>query len=185
MGLQRRGDGAPRADVAYGDGHDPGRRSIRSATFALAVLLAVLVGGDRIGASPRTGRPRVVLPNLVVSELTNPPASVKRGGQWDYTETTANTGGAASGTTTDTRYYLSTDTVKDAGDRRIPPGRGVPSLAAGATNTKNRTLVVPSDMPLGTYYMLACADDVFEVTEANETDNCRATTTTVTVKAPK
>ena len=167
MGLQRRGVG------------------IRSTTFALAVLLAVLVGGDRIGASTRPGRPRVLLPNLVVSQLTNPPAKAKRGDQFAFTETTANTGAAPSGTTTDTRYYLSTDQVKDSGDQRIPPGRGVPSLAPGASSTRNRTLVVPSDFPVGTYYMLACADDVFEVQEISETDNCRATTTTVKVKAPK
>jgi subtilase family serine protease len=37
---------------------------------------------------------------------------------------------------------------------------------------------------LGTYYLLVCADDLNAVTETNETNNCRASATTVQVTRP-
>jgi hypothetical protein len=38
-------------------------------------------------------------------------------------------------------------------------------------------------MALGSYFLLACADDVFQVIEANESNNCRASAGRVTVTA--
>ena len=56
------------------------RGVVASATFSLVALVGSVVGGDRTGAVTRTREPRVPLPNLYVSQLTNPPASVKQGG---------------------------------------------------------------------------------------------------------
>jgi hypothetical protein len=43
---------------------------------------------------------------------------------------------------------------------------------------------MPSTIPLGLYYLLACADDTAVVTETNELNNCRASVTPVQVTRP-
>ena len=42
-------------------------------------------------------------------------------------------------------------------------------------------MTIPAGTPAGTYRLLACADDRQVVAESNETNNCRASTTTVKV----
>ena len=42
-------------------------------------------------------------------------------------------------------------------------------------------MTIPSTIPLDTYFLLACADDASTVVETNETNNCTASSTTVTV----
>jgi subtilase family serine protease len=79
------------------------------------------------------------------------------------------------------RYYLSTDQVRNAGDRRLTGTRAVPALTAGGSSPGTTTITVPANMVLGTYYLLACADDTTTMTESDETNNCLASATTVTV----
>jgi len=52
--------------------------------------------------------------------------------------------------------------------------RAVPNLAPGAQSGGSVSVTVPATMPIGTYYVFDCADDLAEVTESNETNNCRA-----------
>jgi hypothetical protein len=44
-------------------------------------------------------------------------------------------------------------------------------------------VTIPTTTPLGTYYLLACADDVKKVPESNEKNNCKASASTVTILA--
>jgi cysteine-rich repeat protein len=116
-------------------------------------------------------------PDLIESAVTNPPATVPLGGSFMVTDTAFNQGNATAGAS-QTRFYLSVDTVMSASDRRIGV-RNVPSLAPGSGNTGTvtlRGLEVP-----GTYYLLACADDTLLVVESDEGNNCRASTTTITI----
>ena len=46
------------------------------------------------------------------------------------------------------------------------------------------SVTVPSNMALGAYYLIACADNTTTVTESDETNNCRASATTVQVTVP-
>jgi subtilase family serine protease len=69
------------------------------------------------------------LPDLVVSSLSNPPASVPLGGSFTVTDTTQNQGTATAGAST-TRYRLSTDPIITSSDPLLTGSRSVPSLAA-------------------------------------------------------
>jgi subtilase family serine protease len=60
----------------------------------------------------------------------------------------------------------------------------VAALPAGASSTNTVTVTIPATLPLGAYFLIACADDRDTVTESDETNNCRASSTTVTVGRP-
>ena len=124
-----------------------------------------------------------VTPDLVVSELSAPPASVIQGGSFTVTDTTANTGAGGAGPST-TRYYLSTDSTITAADTLLTGTRAVLGLDAGSDDADSVTVTVPVSLTVGTYYLGACADDQAAVTESDETNNCQAaTSSTVEVTA--
>src|SRR5262249_53866437 len=102
---------------------------------------------------------------------------------FSVTDTVQNVGAATAGGST-TRYYLSLDTVKNAGDVLLTGTRGVGTLAGGATSTGTVTVLIPATTPLATYFLLACAHDLAHVTESDETNNCVASTATVQVGRP-
>jgi len=125
---------------------------------------------------------QVTRPDLLETSLSAPPASVASGTSFLVTDTVQNQGGIAAGAST-TRYFLSANQVKDGNDRLIG-SRSVPALEVTQTSTGTATVTVPSNMTLGTYYLIACADNTSTVTESDETNNCRASDTTVQVTAP-
>ena len=123
-------------------------------------------------------------PDLVVTALDNPPASVPRGGRFAVTETVANQGPLGADPSA-TRYFFSVDGQWSPEDRRLTGTRSVPALAAGASFPATPTAVtvtVPTNVTPGTYYLLACADDMKRVLESNETNNCRASATPAVVR---
>jgi hypothetical protein len=128
-----------------------------------------------------TGVVQVVGPDLVVTALSNPPATASPAGTFAVTDTTANQGGRATSATTTTRYYLSTDQARNTGDTALTGTRAVGALAAGSSSSGTVTVTVPSGMSAGTYFLLACADDDTTEAEQSETNNCRASTTSVQV----
>jgi YD repeat-containing protein len=125
----------------------------------------------------------VTLPDLVETTVSNPPATVRRGGSFSVTDTTNNQGIVGSKASI-TGYYLSTDNLKDGVDTLLTGSRRVPALAAGAISTGTVTVTIPTSTVLGTYYLLACADDTNGVAETNENNNCIASSTTVQVSLP-
>jgi subtilisin family serine protease len=128
----------------------------------------------------------VARPDLVeATATTNPPAPVRAPGTtFSVTDTVHNAGPAPSGSST-TRYYLSLDGVKNAGDTLLTGSRGVAGLAGGASQSGTVTVTIPVATPLNTYFLLACADDLNAVAEGNESNNCIASATaTVTVTRP-
>jgi hypothetical protein len=42
-------------------------------------------------------------------------------------------------------------------------------------------VTIPTTAPAGTYFLLACADDLVRRLESNETNNCVASATTIQV----
>jgi hypothetical protein len=127
-------------------------------------------------------------PDLVVTALTNPPGTAARGTKFSVTDTTTNQGTGSTGDqdaplpgTSRTRYYLSLDAIKNAGDKRLKGAHVVPALAAGAEHTKTRNVTIPLNTAPNTYFMLACADDTKKVPESNENNNCRSSTGQITV----
>lgn len=89
--------------------------------------------------------------------------------------------GVTAATTSSTRFYLSADVTRDSSDRLLTGLRTVGLLAPGASSRTNTAVIVPATVPPGTYFVLACADDLGRVAESSETNNCRASTSTVEI----
>jgi subtilase family serine protease len=121
--------------------------------------------------------------DLVTATVTNPPASAAPGTVFTVTDSVQNPGAVSAAAST-TRYYLSLDAVKDASDVLLTGARSLPLLAAGATSSGSVTVTVPAAVALGAYRLLACADDLRVVEEADETNNCLASAATVLIGGP-
>src|SRR5437763_657122 len=118
-------------------------------------------------------------PDLVETVVSNPPTTVTPGRTFAITDTAQNIGHVTAAAST-TRYYLSTTTSKTTSSILLTDKRSVPSLAPAATSSSNASITVPSTLPSGTYFLLACSDDTKLVSETNETNNCKASATTTT-----
>lgn len=121
-------------------------------------------------------------PDLVVSSITNPPSTAHAASSFSVTDTTGNSGDNTAGAST-TQYRLSIDATITSSDTLIGT-RSVGTLKKNSSSSGSVTVTIPSTLPLGNYYLGACADGPSVVTESNETNNCRASTTTVNVIAP-
>jgi hypothetical protein len=146
------------------------------ADYANAVTEIDEVNNCLASASPI----QVARPDLVETAVSDPPAAAAAGGTFTVTDTVQNQGGLAAPAST-TRYYLSTDVQRGAGDILLTGSRAVAGLAPGASSPGAPvTVTIPSATPASAYRVLACADDTKVVTEASES-NCRASATAVTV----
>lgn len=123
---------------------------------------------------------QVTLPDLRETAVVNPPANANAGQSFSVTDTVQNFGSVQAGSLT-TRYYLSTDNVKNSGDVLLTGSRAIAALNGGQSSTGTVTVTIPSSAAAGTYRLLACADDLKAVNETSETNNCRASTGTVTL----
>ena len=132
---------------------------------------------------PAAGGIQITRADLVVTALTNPPGAALPGTALSVMDTTQNQGLIAAGAST-TRYYLSVDSLKDAGDRLLTGTRAVGALGPGAVSTGTVSITIPGNTVLGTYHLLACADDMTSVTESNESNNCLASATAIEVARP-
>ncbi len=115
--------------------------------------------------------------DLVVSAITAP-AKAAAGGSVVVTDTVRNSGAGAIAASV-TRFYLSSNALLDAADALLAGGRSVPALAAGASSTGSATLVLPSELAAGTWYVIAKADGDGTVTETLETNNTLSRSLTV------
>lgn len=120
------------------------------------------------------------LPDLRIAAMQDPPASIDAGQSFTAAETTKNFG-TNTAPPSATRFYLSLDTIKGGGDVLLQGSRSMPSLDPGQQSWGTSTVTVPEGTSGGSYYLLACADDTLAVTETDESNNCRASGTTVQV----
>ena len=132
---------------------------------------------------PSAASVQLTRPDLIETAVSNPPANAKPGDFFSVTDTTKNQGPVNAGASS-TRYYLSLDGIKNTGDKLLSGTRSVPLLGPAVTNTGTRTVTIPTNTTLGTYFLLACADDTTTVIETDETNNCIASATTVQVTRP-
>ncbi len=82
--------------------------------------------------------------------------------------------GTANAIASVAQYYFSASTVKDASAQPLTGKRLIPALAAGASSQGTANAGIPQNMPAGTYFLLACADDTNLIQESNENNNCTA-----------
>ena len=106
--------------------------------------------------------------NLAVTAFTAP-AQGGAGAPLTLNDTTTNQGGGAVDPTV-TRFYLSTNSLLDASDTLLG-SRAVPALAAGTASSGSTTVMIPSAVVTGTYYLIARADADDAVVETLETNN--------------
>lgn len=119
--------------------------------------------------------------DLVVAELYNPPSSVTAGASFGARDGVSNQGTANAGASA-TRYYLSLDLVRDASDVLLTGNRAVVGLQPGQLSKGSINVTVPASTARGSYYLIACADDLGQVGEGNEGNNCRASTMRIQVQ---
>ena len=142
------------------------------------------VNGDGPSTYSNTASARTVAAaDLIVTEMFNPPAFATAGSAFAVRDGVRNQGAGPAGEST-TRHYLSLDAVRDASDLLMGGGRHVDPLTTGQTNQGTVAGVVPGSVAPGLYYLLACADDLAQVTETSRTNNCRASTTRVQIDPP-
>jgi subtilase family serine protease len=161
--------------------------SARAGTFYLLAcaddLLKVKEASESNNCAAASGTMLVGWPDLVTTTVFDPPPAAVIGGQLTVSDTVLNQGTLASDKSY-SRYYLSVDQAKGASDILLTGKRAVMILAPGASSTGSKKVTVPLTATAGTYYVIACADDVQKLRESNETNNCRASLTTVTVRNP-
>ena len=110
--------------------------------------------------------------DLVVSALSGTPSMLRAGDTVSVSVTTTNRGTLAAANTW-TRLVLSTDPMIDVSDPKIGSVQ-VGALAAGASRTQSKNLVIPANIRSGTYYLGAIADRSGRQPETDETNNTRA-----------
>jgi hypothetical protein len=112
-----------------------------------------------------------------VLTLSAPPSSILRGGKFTVADTVINDG-VASSTSSVTRYFLS---AAGTSGPRLTGERSVGKLAPAQTSSGSRSVTVPTSTPPGTYRLIACAGVKMSVRDADEANDCLASTGTVVV----
>jgi subtilase family serine protease len=152
--------------------------------LACADDTAQVVESDELNNCLAAGAPvEIRYPDLAATAVSTPPAALAPGSKVAVTDTVANLG-TVDAPASRTRYYLSLDAVKDPADTLLTGARAVPILAPGGASTGTRSVTVPAGAPLGTFRLLACADDQRKIAETNEANNCVASTGTLRVERP-
>ena len=105
----------------------------------------------------------------------------RRGTRFEVTGSVLNDASVGMPRSTTTRYPLSADTVRSAGDTRLTGGRTIPAVGPMAGSSGSVSVAIPATTRPGTYVLMACADKTKVVAEGNETNNCRAPGTPIAV----
>ena len=116
----------------------------------------------------------VIRPDLVVSALTGP-IRAARGGTVVVTATVKNLAAApATAPASSLKFYLSDDQTFDVADVELSSARAIPTLGPGAVSTAATTLTIPASVTTGNKFILARADALDQVVEAQEGNNVTA-----------
>lgn len=121
-------------------------------------------------------------PNLVMSAFSIASTSVDSGTSLGVQDTVSNVGPGAA-TSFEIAVYLSSDPDVTRTDTRLG-ARTLPLLASGASDSSAGALVIPADVPGGTYWVGAIADAGLDVLETLEADNTRVAAQPLTVTVP-
>lgn len=139
--------------------------------FALSLAVGLLL------LSPSTAFPKAKS-DLVVTALTDPPATAVLGDSFTITATVTNQGSAAIGASLTKFFLLSTSGPTR---KNLKGLQSISGLAPGASDGPDVTVAVYSDTAPGTYFLQACADGRGLIPEAVESNNCRTSVGSVTV----
>jgi subtilase family serine protease len=116
-------------------------------------------------------------PDLAVTSVTSA-STVVAGTSLNVTDTVRNYGIDTAPASTN-RYYLSLNTVLDAGDIPLNGQRNVPAVIYNGSNTGSASVLIPTGVS-GSYYLLVIADGDGLIPESSETNNDKARFLTIT-----
>jgi uncharacterized repeat protein (TIGR03803 family) len=157
--------------------------------FGLYYLLAcadfaarVVESNESNNCLPAANVMLVSRPDLRMTSFTGP-AAASPGDFLSIVDAVENQGGIDARESR-IRYYVSLDPVRDALDLRLGGARDVPLLTPGAVSTGAAAPTLSRTTPLGTYYLIACADDTSRVVESDEGNNCLVAPSTLLVTRP-
>ena len=108
-------------------------------------------------------------PDLIITMVSNPSASVIVGSRLSITDTVQNRGSSTAEASSKVGFWL-----KETSSgllQKLPQHRETPPLAAGASLTGTTLVEVPSTIPPGIYQLRACADVFGKVPELHEGNN--------------
>lgn len=165
------------------------RRSVAvGVSAAVALSLAPGLSGPAVGAKSAA--------NLVVKSASVDRTTIAEGATLRITHTVRNAG-TAKAAASETRFYLTTDVAASKAARKasrtnprsapldvpLTGSSAVKALAGGRSQTVASKVTVPVGTAVGSYSVLACADDRGWVKEKSETDNCTVAAKSMKVKA--
>lgn len=136
--------------------------------FVLALADADIAVVETLESNNQLARSIQIGGDLRISTLTVP-ATGAPGSSILVSDTTANQGSGPVGASV-TRYYFSSDGQLDAQDQLLG-GRAVPALGPGAAHSGSASVVLPTNLTTGTYYVIARADADESVIETQEGNN--------------
>ena len=123
-------------------------------------------------------------PDLIMTALSTTTTAIKPGSSLSLSNTVKNQGGTSTGSFA-IAFHLSVDAVYGGtNDIAFSTTRSVSSLGVGTSSSASTSVTVPSTTPLGSYYICSKADTGGTVSESNETNNTRCTTSTINVTKP-
>jgi subtilase family serine protease len=151
-----------------------------SQTAGTYFLIVRADAGNEVTEASETNNERANAVQFIVGTDLTPtatpatPTAKAPGATFNVTTRVKNLGGAAAAPF-DVTVYLSTDATFGGGDLAVGTRRVIAGLAAGATSSGPVTVTIPANQSAGAYFLIVRADAAGEVTEANETNNERAT----------
>ncbi len=120
----------------------------------------------------------------LITSLSSIPATGVPGVSLAIVETTTNQG-SGSAALSKTRYYLSIDQTRSAGDILLSGQHAIPALAPNASAGGSvKGIKAPLSTTHGVYFLIACADDTAKIPESSESNNCAASSTQIRIGRP-
>jgi CARDB len=116
-------------------------------------------------------------PDLTVTTLSNPPASMPQSFTVNYTVANIGNGAAAA---SDTLFYLATKPKHSHRDKQIG-SQSIGALNPGAHESLTAQVTLPSTVKPGSYFLIACANGDRRIGESNKANDCRASQTSGTL----
>jgi len=159
-------------------------RSLGSKTPAAMHGTASGSSADDVGTASPPVSVATDLPDLFVRSLSAFPAfprKVESGDSFTLVTKVKNRGTAQTNAESAEQYYLSRNRSYNPKDKLLIGRRIIPILQPNQFSKGSATVSVPPSVPSGWYYVISCADDLKNITEKNELNNCRASESTIRV----
>lgn len=118
-----------------------------------------------------------LLPDLLVKSVNVFPAlpgPIDSGSSFTVLTKVQNKGKIQASSESIEQYYLSADKSYSSEDILLVGSRTVPIIEPKQYSEGSTEVSIPVSTPSGTYYLISCSDDMKNIAEKNEMNNCKA-----------